>query len=61
MENWWRTIEIECWSRSLSYSDYLSKHLMYKDSIGAPLTEKAYISLCTLMQNMMEEHLTGEK
>lgn len=53
--NFWKTLEVQCWSRGLGYNDYLDYHSLDSGDFGQALTASAYEALCILLDNQYEE------
>lgn len=56
----WNTIECDAWSRDYRFSEYIAFHKK-TGSPAAPLSSKAYVSLCTMFYDLMEEEFELQK
>jgi hypothetical protein len=54
MKSIWNSIEVDCWSRSLDYNNYLRIHTDYNIH-GEPLSEKTYKALYKILEEEMED------
>lgn len=50
--NFWATIEVDCWSRGLSYEDYRKYHTL--NATGAALSKEGYFAFCATMDAEQE-------
>jgi hypothetical protein len=52
--NFWRTVEVDAWSRNFDYEEYLEIH--HKACVtGQPLTCDGYYHFCVLMDDETED------
>lgn len=49
MSSIWNSIEVDCWSRSFSYDDYVDYH-KERGNPGVVISEEMYYALCDLCE-----------
>lgn len=54
--NFWKTVEVDAWSRDFNYNDYRLFHLQ-TGCEGKPLDLDTYDALCDILNIQMEDQL----
>lgn len=56
--NFWKTVEVDCWSRDFDYADYVAYHAVYLEKglvDSEPLSEVAYMYICKACEYEFEK------